>query len=310
MQSHQQLEALLLSLFSADELRRFVRYLPGGDAIVGRLPGSIAAPAVLVSDVVTALARDGALSDPAFWDSLRRERPRRAAEIDGVQARCAQARPAPGPGPGPAPASAPAKLVVLMVSASPDTEQRLRVDKEFRKIIDQVRASRYRDRIEFQQIQAATFGNLRSSLMEHQPHVLHISAHGTEDGALLFEAEGDGSRVVAKKNFIRLLGTLKDRLRLVFLNACHSQEIARDIPPAIDLAIGMSDAVGDAAAIRLSVAFYEALAFGRTVESAFDVALSDLDGDDDEIPQLFPAAGQDPDRKRQSTLVLADPANS
>ena len=171
--------------------------------------------------------------------------------------------------------------------------------------IDQVRASRYRDRFEFQQVQAATYGNLRTSLMEHQPHVLHISAHGTPAGELVFEADGDGSRVVPKKNLIRLLKGLRDRLRLVFLNACHSQEIARDIPPAIDLAIGMNDDIADAAALRLSVAFYEALAYGRTVENALDVALSDLDGDDDAIPQLFPPEDQDPDKKRQSVLLSA-----
>lgn len=308
MSSHQRLEILLLSLFSADELRRFIRYLPGGDALTGQLPGATASPAALAGEAVAALARTGVLADPEFWRRLRDERPRRAAEIDQVQATldAEPARPpaAPPPPPAPLPASA-TKLIVLMVSASPDTHVRLRVDKEFRKIIDQVRASRYRDRFEFQQVQAATYGNLRTSLMEHQPHVLHISAHGTPAGELVFEADGDGSRVVPKKNLIRLLKGLRDRLRLVFLNACHSQEIARDIPPAIDLAIGMNDDIADAAALRLSVAFYEALAYGRTVENALDVALSDLDGDDDAIPQLFPPEDQDPDKKRQSVLLSA-----
>lgn len=313
MSSHQRLEALLLSLFSADELRRFIRYLPGGDALSGQLPGATASAATLANEAVGALARTGVLADPDFWQRLRDERPRRAPEIDQVKAVLdAPARaPAPPP-PQPEPArpsppqpAPPAKLLVLMVSASPDTRDRLRVDQEFRTIIDRVRASRYRDRFEFQQVQAATFGHLRTSLMEHQPHILHLSAHGTPEGNLVFEADGDGSRDVPGKSFVRLLKTLKDRLRLVFLNACHSHAIAGAIPPSIDLAIGMSDSIDDLPAIRLAVAFYEALGFGRTVETAFDVALAELDGDDDAIPQLYPPEDQDPGKKRQSVLLPA-----
>lgn len=309
-------------MFNADELRRFLRFLPRGEVIVELLPGVNAAPATFANEAVAALSRDGVLNQPLFWSRLRSERPGRVADIDRVKAvfDAEQARPSPVPAaPEPAPsevapwvADAPfttSKLIVLLVSASPDSNERIRVDKEFTKIIEQVRASRFRDRIEFVQVQASTLGILRSRLMEHQPHVLHLSTHGTADGSLIFEADGDSSRVVAKKNFIRLLKSLKDRLRLVFLNACHSREIARDIPPTIDLAIGMRDAVNDTAAIRLSVAFYEALAFGRTVDNAFDVALSDLDGDDDAIPQLFPAAEQDPDKKRQYRFFPA-PTNT
>lgn len=194
-------------------------------------------------------------------------------------------------------------LVVLMVSANPDNSVRLRVDKEFRQIIDKVRRSKYRDCFRFEPVLAATFEELRTALMEHEPHVLHISSHGTEDGALIFEADGEGSRAVPKKNLLRLFNARKDRLRLVFLNACHSRVIAAEIPPTIDTAIGMDRAVFDDLAIAFAAAFYEALGFANPVDNAFDTALTSLNDSHDEVPVLFPPVDKDPDNRRKQPLV-------
>lgn len=140
-------------------------------------------------------------------------------------------------------------LTVLLVSASPESQTRLRVDKEFRRIIERIRGSRYRDRLRLVQLQAACFDDLRTALMEHEPHILHFSGHGESNGSLVFEQRVDGSNVVSKKSFLRLLKALAGNLRLVVLNACHSQIIAAEIPPMIDLAMGMSNSIMDSTAI-------------------------------------------------------------
>lgn len=199
-------------------------------------------------------------------------------------------------------------LRVLMVSASPETEARMRSDREFMRIIERVNGTPMRDHIRFEQIPAARFDDLSTALMRHAPHVLHISAHGAADGSLLFEDGSAGSRTVSKRRLLALLKALRDNLRLVVINACHSQQLACDIPPAIDLAVGMSDVVADRAAIAFSVAFYESLGFGKPVETAFNVALAGLDELCDEIPQLFPAPDQDPDNMRRMVLVGPCPA--
>ncbi len=103
-----------------------------------------------------------------------------------------------------------------------------------------------------------------------------------------------------KAKLLRLLKALRDNLRMVVFNACYSLAVIRDIPPTIDLAIGMSDAVQDLDAIKFATAFYEALGYGRTVENAFELATIDLD---EEVQQLFPSADQDPAKKRQLVLV-------
>ena len=81
--AQRELADLLRSLFSADELRRFLRYLPGGDRLVAELPALGASLAILTQDAVDLLKRQG-LIDAALFEGLKAERPRRALEIEQV----------------------------------------------------------------------------------------------------------------------------------------------------------------------------------------------------------------------------------
>jgi len=295
------LEKLLLSMFSADELRRLIRFLPDGDALVAALPGANAAPASLVHETVGILVNRGMI-DADFWARLVTERPRRKADIDKVREQFEGTYGAPALD---VKVTAPQIITVLLVSANPDSTVRLRVDKEFREIIARMRGSKFRDRFKFVQVLAARFEDLTTALQEHEPQVLHISSHGEPDDSLIFEGKGDTPQKVSKRQMLKLLTALADELRLVVLNACHSFGIAREIPSVIDLAIGMNDQVADQAAIDFAVTFYESLGFGKPVETAFNVALAGLADMDDEIPQLFPATTDDPEKKRKRPLVTA-----
>ena len=302
------LESLLLKMFSADELRRFVRYLPGGEAVSGGLPGQNASPVAVATSVVHALEEHGYLGDAILWECLVAERQRRRAEIDVVRALFAQTTAAAPASPAvTAAAGPPSVLTIVFASASPAKADRLRVDKEFREILEKLRGARYRDRLKVIQLSALRFEDLRTALMEHEPHVLHLSSHGEDDGSLKFEsATEDGSQAVSKKNVLKLLRALRGNLRLVVFNACKSAALARDVAQTIGLSIGMQREIFDSDAVEFSVAFYEALAFGKSAQTAFDVALAGLDADE-EIPQLFPADDQDPEHKRQQPLVAGPP---
>lgn len=302
MEAERALENLLLSMFSADELRRLVRYLPDGDALAARLPGATASPALLASETVAALVREGMIDAP-FWERLLSERPRRKPDIDKVRAHFVDLHAAPAvAGHFPA-ADLRRNITILLVSANPDSGVRLRVDKEFRDIITRVRGSRFRDRFHFVQVVAARYEDLVTALQEHEPDVLHISSHGEPDGSLIFEGNADAPQKVSKRRLLVLFTALADNLRLVMLNACDSQAVARELPSVIDLAIGMSDQIADRAAIDFSVAFYECLGFGKSFETAFKVALAGLEVLDDEIPQLFPDAIDDLEKKRKRPLI-------
>ena len=317
-----------LARLSPDELRRWLGALPNGRALLGELPGGNVGATQLHADAADLLNRHGLLRVAEFWDSLAALRPHYRAEVDALKAKfmpdagptksvdtgatpaspspppAALAATPPAPTPAPPPAAQPQRLKILLVSASPGDQDRLRVDREFRDIVAQLRGARYRDRVQVEQLQAATLAALRTALLEHEPHVLHISCHGTAAGDLILESRQDGSQRIARRNMLGLLTALRDNLRLVFLNGCETHHLAREIPPNIDLAIGMTEPIVDDAAIDLSVAFYEALAFGKPVATAFAAAVSGLDGlDAANTPQLFPPPDADPDGKRKQRLI-------
>ena len=87
---------------------------------------------------------------------------------------------------------------------------------------------------------------------------------------------------------------LRDNIRCVVLNACYSEQQAQAIAEHIDCVVGMTNAVGDDAAIQFATAFYRALGFGRDVQTAFDLGtnLIGLQGlPDEDIPHLVAKRG-------------------
>lgn len=75
---------LLKSLFSADELRRFAAFLPGGN-VVAALPSGTASLETLAFEMVQALDRRGQI-DSDFFARLEEERPGRKTEIARIRA--------------------------------------------------------------------------------------------------------------------------------------------------------------------------------------------------------------------------------
>ena len=78
------LHRLLLDLFSADELRRFIRYRPGGGEMIAALPGQMTSLAELAHAVVDLLVRRSEV-DAGFFAAIEAERPRRHGDIDAVR---------------------------------------------------------------------------------------------------------------------------------------------------------------------------------------------------------------------------------
>lgn len=178
-----------------------------------------------------------------------------------------------------------APIRILFLAANPTDTVRLRLDAEVRSIKEALRGSEFRDLFDLEQEWAVRVTDLQRCLLEHEPHVVHFSGHGlAEDGA----GSAHGARIVLEDSqgysyevppdaLGNLFELLKDNIRCVVLNACYSGEQARAIAEQIDCVIGMSAAIGDNAAIQFSAAFYQALGFGRDVETAFKLACNQLD---------------------------------
>lgn len=197
------------------------------------------------------------------------------------------------------------KIRLLFLAASPKVSP-LGLDEEIREITAKIRAAEYRDSLEVISKWAVRPDDLHQVLLEYRPHVLHFSGHGTQSKELvLLDSKGD-PKPVSKEAIVDLMRVLQDNLRLVVLNACFSQPQAEAITQVIDCAIGMDREVGDEAAIKFAAAFYRAIGFGRSIQTAFDLGRSSLllEGIPEEnTPRLMFRNGVDP-----ASIVLIQPS--
>lgn len=186
------------------------------------------------------------------------------------------------------------RIRILVLASNPRSTERLGIDREVRGIEERLRGAKHRDSIELVSRWAVRVDDLHQALLEVEPDVVHFSGHGTKGQEIILDlGEGD-QKPVPKSALARLFKILKDRIRVVVLNACYSRPQAEAIAEHIDCTIGMSDRVPDEAAIEFSAAFYQGIAYGRSVQTAFDLGVSALElkgihGAD--IPDILPRRG-------------------
>ncbi|RCV89830.1 CHAT domain-containing protein [Billgrantia montanilacus] len=187
---------------------------------------------------------------------------------------------------------------ITFLAANPLSSSRLALDEEARSIDEKVRDSKHRDLVTFRTRWAVQPQDLQQALLEDEPVVVHFSGHGGGSSGIVLHAQDQGAEhLVAEDALVDLFRVLKDEIRVVVLNACYSEVQAQAIVQEIDFVVGMSDAVADDAARVFAAAFYRGLAFGRSVQTAFDLGINELRlarlGDEDHIPKLLVRSGVD-----------------
>ncbi len=113
--------------------------------------------------------------------------------------------------------------------------------------------------------------DISQALLDVRPTIVHFAGHGTATGGLCFENEVGKSHLIKPEAIAALFEQFADQVRCVLLNACYSEIQARAIARHVGYVIGMSEGVGDKAAISFAVGFYQALGGGRTIEDAYNL---------------------------------------
>jgi hypothetical protein len=181
-------------------------------------------------------------------------------------------------------------IKILFLAANPSGTTRLRLDKEIREIDQALRQAEFRDRFDIKQHWAVRVADLQGLLLRHKPDIVHFCGHGSASSGLVLEDASGKRHPVSARAMSQLFSILKDNIKCVVLNACYSEPQAQAIAEHIDCVIGMSEAIGDAAAISFAVAFYQALGFGRDVRTAFDLGCVQIDLenlDEQDTPKLL-----------------------
>ena len=199
----------------------------------------------------------------------------------------------------------PEKIKVLFFAANPRDQEQLLLDEEVRDIMQQIRLSEYRDSVELHSRWAVRTSDLLQALNEHKPRVVHFSGHGSEADELVFLAEDGSSKFVTEEAMAASIVTVADHVRVVFFNTCYSRAQAQAAAQHVDVAIGMNDSIGDAAARVFAAQFYSAIGFGYSVERAFNQAKARLMLEgilEENTPELFVREGMSADE-----IVLVRP---
>ena len=197
------------------------------------------------------------------------------------------------PATGPMPAQEPRPLVkILFFGANPRGTRPLRVDEEIREIQQTIKQGKERDNILVKTEWAVRPRDITQALIDFQPHFVHFAGHGGgEEGSFAAEDDIGYAHVIPVDGLVQAFKAVGRDVRCVIVNACRTERLAQALAAVVPCVIGMRQPVGDRSAIRFSIGFYQALAAGKPVETAFDVGVAQLmmtpEGDDALAPLLL-----------------------
>ena len=183
---------------------------------------------------------------------------------------------------------------ILILAANPKGTNRLRLDEEVKRIEQSLERAKKRDQFNVVVKWAVTDDDLRRALLDNEPEVVHFAGHGTGDGqgstgrdltptreadagGLVFEDDVGHAQLVSGEALAGLFQLCSDTVKCVVLNACYSEAQANAITQHVDFVVGMKKAIGDPAAIKFAVGFYDALFAGRDFEKAFNFGCIAID---------------------------------
>jgi RNA polymerase sigma-70 factor (ECF subfamily) len=234
-------------------------------------------------------------------------------------------------------------IKVLLFTANPQGTAPLDLAREFREIDEEVSVSSLRSAVELILVPGTRPVDLLRKLNENRPQVIHFSRYGDPDAIILesddheadvpgpagssmrgrderdmrsvrpggveTDSTGQGqSHGVSKSALVNVLRACDEgcNLRLVVLDAGHTRSQAEALTEVVDCVVSMSRTISDRAAIKFAASFYGALAFGRSVQTAFEQGVARLNAEgigEGDTPELLVRAGVDASR-----VVLVRPA--
>ena len=163
---------------------------------------------------------------------------------------------------------------VLIIAVCPKHMSPLRLGEEVREICEALRKSKkFRFIVEVRW--AARIRDLRESLLEFEPHVIHFCGHGDGDAGLVFEDEEGNPHLVSPEILTDLFSLFSSQMECliecVVLSACYTASQADAMVSHVGCVVGMDQAIGDKAAIEFAKGFYQALASGKNLDFAFNL---------------------------------------
>ncbi|BAY87680.1 hypothetical protein NIES267_72040 (plasmid) [Calothrix parasitica NIES-267] len=169
---------------------------------------------------------------------------------------------------------------ILILASNPKNTPQLRLDEEVREIDAGLQRAKKRELFDLKQRWAIRVQDVYQALLDFKPKIVHFSGHGSGDDGLALEDEASKLKLVDTEALATLFELFSTTVECVVLNACYSEAQAIVIAKYIPYVIGMNQAIGDEAAIKFAIGFYNALGAGESVEFAYKLGCNviQLDG--------------------------------
>lgn len=167
---------------------------------------------------------------------------------------------------------------ILILSSTPRDMKPLRANAETREMEDAIRRARDWDEYQVVVRPGIRARDVHRMLLEHRPAIVHFSGHGRGAQGLVLEDDDGDSLPVSGADLARMLGHFRDGIECVLINSCWSDAQVEEIANHIPFVIGMNQALDDRAAISFATAFYESLANGESIPSAYELDGAPLSG--------------------------------
>ena len=163
------------------------------------------------------------------------------------------------------------KLVVLYLTASPNSDEALRVDAEVRRVQQAIRSSKYRDKIQIEYRPAADIQSILDGLNDFRPRIVHFSGHSNADGIATDNqsVEAAGYVDLPYSVLAEALRATDDPPDVVVLNSCESSGAKSRILESAKVLVSMKKEISDIAAADFARQFYSGIASRQSIYKAF-----------------------------------------
>ncbi|MGK7894609.1 MAG: CHAT domain-containing protein [Xenococcus sp. (in: cyanobacteria)] len=181
---------------------------------------------------------------------------------------------------------------ILIIASNPQDTERIRIDKEIKKIKDLLRTVSQRGKYSLEPELAVRKEELQSIIVREKPRIIHFCGHGTNSQELVLENDRGQQDFLASAALGNLLKLYSNQIECVVLNVCYSEELAQAIHQHINYVIGTKREILDEAAIAFSKGFYGALGEKESIERAFELGCNQIQieiyGDSKDTRKLIP----------------------
>ena len=200
------------------------------------------------------------------------------------------------------------KINVLFLAADPTDATRLRLGEEHREIQQKLQMAKERNLFNLEERMSVRPEDLIQALLDTSPQVVHISGHGSYDGALCFEDAMGITHPIEPAGLAALFARFSDQVQCVILNACYSEMQAKAIAKYVDYVIGMKQEIADKAAIAFAVGFYQGLGAGLDIDDAYQLGCVQikLQGIQDDLIPVLLKKNKCPDVKKPHRCTQRD----